>query len=69
MAKASPESERKCPVCRQSLTGNYCVACGFHDDGALMSKQLKLDAQIERRSQVFRIKQFIYRLLGIASRH
>lgn len=69
MAKAPPEANRKCPVCRQSLSGNYCVACGFHDDGAVMSKQLKLDEQIERRSQIFRIKQFVFRLFGISSRH
>ncbi len=68
MTKPTPESNRQCPVCRQSLTGNYCVACGFHDDGALMSKQLKLDNQIESRSQLLRIKQFFYRLLGISRR-
>lgn len=65
MAKATSESARKCPVCRQSLSGNYCVACGFHDDGAVMSKQLKLDAQLEGRSQLLRIKRFFYRLLRL----
>jgi hypothetical protein len=46
-------NQKTCYRCRQPLTegSNFCVACGFHNEGATIDKTLQVHQQLENRRQ------------------
>lgn len=48
-----PAQAHNCYRCRQPLAegANFCVACGFYNEGAMVDKTINVHLQVEKRRQ------------------